>query len=163
MCDTTWENDGAHAQFWRSLVRSRAAMFMKHVPTLKALRHNFAEAKRMQELFGSVWAEYGTDVYKLIAEACNESWDNEDEEKSAFARASAKKEAAVKQRDDDLVATREAGARQRQHELQGIAQESQRLLEKEEGHYCDKGAEEEEALKKSSGRRDDFYRRAGGT
>ena len=46
---------------------------------------------KLQKLFGKVWEEYGTNVYRLIAEAHGEPWDAEDEEKTAFAIAQQKK------------------------------------------------------------------------
>jgi len=159
-----WED--ANARFWGQLVRQRATMFMQNREFLQTLRGDFEEAKRLQKLFGHVWAEYGTDVYKLISSACGENWDFEDEEKNAFARAAVKKEAAVKQKDDDLAPAREAGPRCGLDQLQGISQASERVLEEDEGLGKSKESPQEEARQEEEGRRgrgSDFYRRAGGS
>ena len=166
-----WEGDDPHARFWKQLTTNRAREFMGNHEVLRSLRRDYERAKQLQRLFGHVWAEYGTDIFKLTAEACGENWDFEDEEKNAFARAEAKKEAAVKQRadDDDVVAAREASPRRGLDELQGISEESECILEEEEGFLGggqqspeEEGRQEEEQEK--VGRRGaDFYRRAGGT
>ena len=166
-----WEDDNPHARFWRKLIGQRAVALMRNREYLQTLRQNYEEAKRMQKLFGHVWAEYGTDIYQLTAEACGENWDfdcsDRDEEKTAFARsAEQKKEAAVKQKDDDLAATRQAGSLRGIDKLQGISQKSECVLEEEEegllgGKSPQKEARQEE--EGSGGRRADFYRRAGGT
>jgi len=127
-----WEDDNPHARFWRKLIGQRAVALMRNREYLQTLRQNYEEAKRMQKLFGHVWAEYGTDIYQLTAEACGENWDfdcsDRDEEKTAFARsAEQKKEAAVKQKDDDLAATRQAGSRRGLDQLQGLSRERVRL------------------------------------
>ena len=162
-----WEDDSPHARFWRKLIQQRARMFMKHREYLVTLRGNYEEAKRMQKRFGHVWAEYGTDIYKLTAEACGENWDFEDEEKNASARAAVKKEAAVKQnKDDNLAPARQAGSRRGLDQLQGISQESECVLEEEEGLLGSpqkEGPQKEARQEEGSGRRADFYRRAGGT
>ena len=166
-----WEQQDPAARFWRRLIRERAQEFMEDPSFMKALRCRPEDAKDLQRRFGSVWAEYGTDVYKLIATACGETWDAEDEEKNAFALQAAKKESAINQNNDDLVAAREVRSRERVDELQGIVEESLSVLEKEEGRKirglisCVGGAEEAAAAEKEEKRRrrEDFYRRAGGT
>ena len=143
--------------FWACLVRDRAIEFMHSTSFLRSLRQKHDDAKQLQKRFGHVWLEYDTDIYKLIAEACGENWDLE------------KKDTAVNQEnngDDNLVAARKTGTRERVDELQGIVEESECVLEEEEGQarqVC-KGPQEE--IKKSGkrGRRSaDFYRRAGCT
>jgi hypothetical protein len=169
MCEM-WEDD--NAGFLRKLVGQRARMFMRNREYLRSLRGDYEEAKQLQKRFGHVWAEYGTDIYKLTAEACGENWDfdcrsSQDEEKNAFAEE--KKEAAVKQKNDDLAATRQAGSRRGLDQLQGISQESECVLEEEEGLLGGKSPQKESPQKEarqeegSGGRRTDFYRRAGGT
>ena len=168
-----WEDDNPHARFWRQLTTSRAHMFMKNHEFLRSLRRDYDRAKELQRLFGHVWAQYGTDIFRLTAEACGENWDFEDEEKNAFARAAAKKEVAIKQRekagnDDDVVAAREASPRRRQHQLQGVAQESECVLEEEEGlggggRQSPQKGEKTRQEKQGRRRGADFYRRAGGT
>ena len=124
---------------------------------LKHMRYDHKMVREYQKRFGRVWAEYGTDIYRLIAEACGECWDMQDEEK---------KEAAVNQRieDDNLVAAREEDPRGREHELQGKPEASVGLLEEGRCSRRRKGSAEEAAPKEKSGksrRGEDFYRRAG--
>ena len=151
------EEENVHCAFLRKLTERRARECMQSVPFLQFLRTDYDKARVNQKLFGHVYARYGTDIYKLIAKACNEVWDEEDEEKNAF-RCS-KKEAAVKQREyDDLAPAREKGSRSRQHELQGVSEASERLLEKGRSEQTSKKGSQAQA-----GRGESFYRRAGGT
>lgn len=150
----------------KRLVRERACEFMRSPDYLRPLRFDFERAKRDQKRFGEIWAEYGTNVYQLIAESYGETWDAEDEEKHAGA-VRTKKESALTQRDDDVVAAREAGPRQRFDELQGKPEASELVVEEDQGREIRLrgGAEEEEARaqEKGGGRGEDFYARAGGT
>ena len=120
-----WEAESATTLFWKRLIRERAVEFMRSPDYLRALRHRNDQAREDQKRFGHIWEEYGTNVYQLIAEACGETWDEEDDAKCPAAEERhAKKEAAVNQKeaiasDDDLVATREASACERVDELQG--------------------------------------------
>jgi hypothetical protein len=133
----------------------------------------------MQKVYGDVWREYGTDVFRLIAEAHGETWDAEDEEKNTF-EATAKKKGAVKPKGkklkhDDLVAAREESPRRGLDELQREPEEGLSELEEDEGLqgrqlWRRKGAEEEakgpsrpqkeEEVHRL--RREGFYRTAGG-
>jgi hypothetical protein len=150
-----WEDNSPAAKFWRQLVRDRATEYMRDPGFLRDMRHDYTMVREYQKRFGRVWEEYSTNIYKLIAEACGECWDSEDEEK---------KEAAVNQRiDDDLVAAREKDPRGREHELQGEPEASVGLLEEGRCSRRRKGSAEEAAQEKgkSSRRGEDFYRRAG--
>ena len=179
----TWKPDPV-ARFWERLIRERAMEYVHDPKWLKTLRYDNKEAMKMQKRFGAVWDEYGTDVYKLIAEAHNETWNLEDEEKHAPALQVAarnrvpaplweKKESTVNQRnDDDLAPARQASSRERIDQLQGKPEESECVVEKEEGISLKRGGislgpEKEEApQEKESGarrRREGFYRLAGGT
>ena len=168
-----WGADTAHDAFWDRLLQERAHMFENFPEFLRSLRFNYKEAERMQRMFGRVWASRNTNIYKLIARACGETWDDEDDEKAASARSRPKKDVAIKQSDtrrpnDDLVATREEGARRREYELQGIVEESECLLEEEQGRVrrlrCVGSTQEAQARKEKTGcrRGAEFYRRAGG-
>ena len=163
---TAWETESAAERFMKRLVRERACEFMRSPDYLRPLRFDFERAKRDQKRFGEIWAEYGTNVYQLIAESYGETWDAEDEEKHAGA-VRTKKESALTQRDDDVVAAREAGPRQRFDELQGKPEASELVLEEDQGREIRLrgGAEEEEARaqEKGGGRGEDFYARAGGS
>ena len=149
----------------RQLVRERALEFMRCPDYLKALRFDYVRAKHAQKRFGAVWAEFGKTVFQLIAEAYGEIWDAEDEEKHAYKNPAPKKEAAINQKDDDLVTTREAGPLERQHELQGKPETSERVLEENQSRRISKqGCTQEEAQKNREKERGaGFYRRAGGS
>jgi hypothetical protein len=126
-------------------------------------------------MYGDVWREYGTDVFRLIAEAHGETWDAEDEEKNTFANTAQKKGVVKPKEDDDLVAAREKSPRCGLDQLQGEPEESLSELEEDEGIqgrqlWRRKGAEEEakgpsrpqkeEEVHRL--RREGFYRTAGG-
>ena len=177
--EEAWKPDPV-ARFWQRLIRERAVEFMRDPKWMKPLRYDNDEAMRLQKRFGAVWEEFGTDIYKLIAEAHNEKWDVEDEEKHAPVLAKVeyaavplwvKKESTVNQRnDDDLAPARQASPRKRLDELQGKPEEGERVLEKEERISLSLGGSTEEETPrpqekggKRGGRREDFYRRAGGT
>ena len=170
--EETWRATAAE-DFWNQLVRDRARMFMRSRESMRRLRYDNPEAKRMQRLFGDVWREYDTNVYQLIAEAHDENWDAEDEQKHAVADEDKKEAAVNKTNHDDLAGTREESARERLHELQGVVEESLGVMEEEKGRRIRGllatvgGAEEEARQKKEEeigrGRREGFYRRAGGT
>ena len=173
--ERAWAENPA-AKFMRRLVRERAVEFMRSPDYALPLRFDYERARRDQAHFGHIWAEYGTDVYQLIAEAHGESWDAEDEEKAQFALRPKKKEVAITQREqpcnDDLVTTREAGPRERLDELQGKPEARVGVVEEDEGKGLEIGkdggsapakAEAEAAPQEKGGRRgEDFYRRAGG-
>ena len=160
-----WEAESATARFWKRLIRERAIEFMRSPDYLRALRHRNDQAREDQKRFGHIWEEYGTNVYKLIAEACGETWDEEDDAKCPAAEERhAKKEVAVNQKeaiasDDELVGTREASACERVDELQGKFEESFRELEEAKER---REAEEEQGAPQEKGRGEEFYRRAGG-
>ena len=145
---------------------------------MKSLRFDNDEAMRMQKRFGAVWEEYGTNVYQLIAEAHDENWDAEDEQKHAPALAKVeyaaaplweKKESTVNQRNDDnLAPAREAGTRERLDQLQGKPEASLCVVEEEQGKSAvlrsgKSAAEEATPAEESGRRRGSFYRLAGGT
>ena len=162
---TAWESESDAAKiFLNKLRRQRAIEFMRNNAYMRSLRHDYDRARSDQKAFGAIWAEYGTDVYKLIAESCGERWDAEDEEKFAGG-ATKKKGTQVNQRKkhDDLVAAREESPRKRQHELQGKPEASLGLLEEGQGRRGRESRCTKEAAPKERARRrgEDFYRRAG--
>ena len=122
-----WE-EAPHARFWKRLVRQRAESNMLDEEYLRQLRCRNDRALEDQKMFGHIWAEHGTNIYKLIAKAHGENWDNEDDEKTAPLLG--KIGATVTQKgNDNLVAAREGGPRQGLNELQGIAEKGVRVLE----------------------------------
>ena len=174
-CNKTWDNE--HAQFWDRLLRQRAADIAGDPAWLKSVRYDIKEAEVLQRRFGYVWKESGTNIYKLIASAFGETWDEEDDQKNAERVGAGTKEIAPLRENtrdhDDLVATREKGACKWEHLLQREPEESECELEEAEGLGSPRGggrlrlrsdpeteAQEEE---KAGGRRKGFYRAAGGT
>jgi hypothetical protein len=161
-----WVENSAHGRFWRRLLRERAAQIAGDELHLRRLRYLPDLVKSLQKKFGHIWADANTNLYKLIAGAFGEVWDDEDDEKQRFAAAYAgKKEAAVKQRklDDDLVRARQKDARRGVDELQGESQESLEDME-ETGKWRrqeEEGEEEEGEEGGGRSRREEFYRRAG--
>ena len=69
MMQKVWEDESPAARFMRRLVRERAIEFMRSPDYLKPLRFDYERAKRDQKLFGEIWAEYGTNIFQLIAKA----------------------------------------------------------------------------------------------
>ena len=135
-----WVENSAHGRFWRQLLRDRAAQIVGDEAHLRRLRYLPDLVKSVQRKFGHIWADANTNIYKLIAGAFGEVWDEEDDEKQQFAAAHAgKKEAAVKQREP-------------QESLED-------LEEKGKGRQEGKGEEGGEGRS----RREEFYRRAGST
>jgi len=169
--ENVWDASPAE-KFISGLRHSRARHFMRNQDFMRSLRHNYEAAKSMQREFGEIWETYGTNVFQLIAEAHGESWDAEDEEKHAPAR-EPKKTQVVEQREtdnDDVVRTCEESARQRQHQLQGIPQASECVMEEEQGRgnqdcspESGPGEAQEEKEEMHRMRGGAFYRRAGGT
>ena len=110
---------------------------MQDAEYMRHLRYQNDRAKQDQKLFGHIWEEYGTNVYKLIAKACGESWDAEDDEKTGLGRFAEKKTAPIQQREtidnDDVVTTCEEGPRRREHKLQGKPEASVRVVEEDKG------------------------------
>ena len=162
-----WKSENAAEIFLNKLRRQRAIEFMRNASYLKGLRNDFERARQDQKFFGKIWEEYGTNVYQLIAEACGESWDMEDEQKHAHG-VSKKKEAAVNQKNhDDLVGAREKGTREREHQFQGKPEARERVVEEEQGQSSPKsssgGKSAEEEEEAAPARRAGFYRSAGGS
>jgi hypothetical protein len=160
--DALWVCSDPAKQFLDKLRRKRAIEFMRNESYMRQLRYNHEMAERDQRAFGKIWEEYGTDVNQLIAEAWGENWDFEDEEKARCARVEAlKKLEPINQNNDNLVTTRQRGARQRLHEFQGIHEKSECVLEKEERRGSE-SPQKAPRKEKDSGRSRAFYRLAGG-
>ena len=69
--------------FWRRLLNGRVDDLVNDPKKvlLRHMRHDHVMVKRYQRRFGPIFRERGLNLYKLIADACGEVWDNEDEEK----------------------------------------------------------------------------------
>ena len=51
---------------------------------LRHMRHDYKMVRDYQKRFGSIFKERGLNLFELIARACGEVWDNEDEEKGGL-------------------------------------------------------------------------------
>ena len=161
-----WDEETPGMRFMQRLVRERAEEMVAAPQYMRFLRHDNETAVRYQKKFGEVWAQHGTNVYKLIAKACGDApWDSEDEQKSG-AVAVGKKVSPLKEKNhDDLARTRQENTRVRFDLLQGKPETGVEVLEEREGdghEEGDEGEEEEGCESGRRGRREDFYRRAGG-
>ena len=148
-----WDEQTPAARFMQRLVRERAEEMIAAPQYMKCLRNDNETAVRYQRKFGKVWAQHGTNVYKLIAKACGDSpWDSEDEQKNAVVVE--KKVSPPKEKyHDDLAPARQAGACLGIDLLQGEPEAGLQVVEK---------AEREKADPEEGGRREGFYRRSGG-
>ena len=128
-----WEEDSAHGRFWAQLLQENADQRMLDDEYLKRLRYRHDLAMEDQKRFGHIWARHNTNIYKLIASACGEVWDNEDEEKHQSASALEKTGCIPTKGNDNLDRTREESPRSRQHQFQGIPQAGFGFVEKGKG------------------------------
>ena len=143
-----WEEDSAHGRFWAQLIQENADRRMLDDEYLKRLRYRHDLAKEDQKRFGHIWARHNTNIYKLIASACGEVWDNEDEEKhggkssarTPWSQRSRESASALQKTgciptkgNDNLDRAREESPRSRQHQFQGIPQAGECILEGEKG------------------------------
>lgn len=71
-------------RFWIKLQNQRVNQLVSDPDRflLRHMRHDHAMVKRHQKLFGHIFEQRGLCLYKLIAEACGENWDSEDEQKN---------------------------------------------------------------------------------
>ena len=74
-------NDGSHARFWRELMNENVDQLLESPKLLRHMRHNHDLVRRYQRRFGNIFEERNLNLYQLIANACGEVWDEEDEEK----------------------------------------------------------------------------------
>ena len=120
--EAVWRNDTPHGRFWRQLLQENADQRRLDEDYLKRLRYRADLAKEDQKRFGHIWAEHGTNVYKLIAGAYGENWDAEDDEKQRYALEHGKKGCSGKANSNhgNLARTREEGPRERRHPVQGF-------------------------------------------
>jgi phage anti-repressor protein len=115
--EKAWVNDSATARFWRQLHNDCVDKLVNDPKQylLKHMRHDYAMVREYQSRFGHIFRERGLNLYELIARACGEVWDNEDEEKGGvrhrekIAPIGVKEEHAV-----SLDPAREVGVRERQ-------------------------------------------------
>lgn len=82
-----WVDKSPHARFLRKLMNSRVDELVNDQKWLKRMRYRNEEVRWWQKNAAHIFEERGINLYQLIAQAHGECWDNEDEEKSASAKA----------------------------------------------------------------------------
>ena len=80
---SVWENDSPHARFWRRLLNENVDKIISDREHLRKLRFANDLVKNYQRRLGHIFEERGLNLYQLIAEAHNECWDSEDDQKTA--------------------------------------------------------------------------------
>ena len=109
----------AHQKFWRSLLNQNVDNIVRDREHLRSLRFNHELMKRYQKRFGHVFEERGINLYQLIAKACGEVWDEEDEEKGGHLRRKKLAPMEVKEKPNALRVDRPRQERVREREEQG--------------------------------------------
>ena len=81
--ETVWAQETAHQRFWRRLLNENVDRLINDPEKflLKHMRHDHEMVKQYQRRYGHIFESRGLSLYKLIAKACGEVWDEEDEEK----------------------------------------------------------------------------------
>ena len=94
---SAWK-DTAHAQFWRRLLNEKVDSLVNDPEKilLRHMRFDHQMVRDYQKRFGTIFKERGLNLYELVARACGEVWDNEDEEKGGVLQ---KKVAPMEQRE----------------------------------------------------------------
>ena len=79
--ESVWQN--VHAKFMDRLLNSRIDEMLENEDWLRSMRYNHQEVKGWLRRAGHIFEERGLNLYELIAKACGECWDDEDDEKTA--------------------------------------------------------------------------------
>ena len=117
--EAVWKEDTPHARFWKQLLNSRLDEMLGDPGsrTLKRMRLNHQLVRLYQRRFGPLLKQRGLNLYELIAKACGEVWDEEDEEKGGVQSAVVEKSPPMKLKGTEhaigLDRSRQIGVRQR--------------------------------------------------
>ena len=84
--EVAWLDDTPHARFWRRLLNGRVDEIVSDTKHLRSLRTDYTRVKDYQRRYKHIFEERGLNLFELIAKACGEVWDNEDEEKGGAAK-----------------------------------------------------------------------------
>ena len=126
-----WTNaSDPHVLFWKRLQNQNVDQLLESPELLRHMRYDHKLVKRHLKHFGSVFKERGLNLYELIARACGDVWDEEDEEKSA--------PLGVKENAVSLDCSREIGLRQDQGQGRYLPRRNgpgEKILQKE-GSCC---------------------------
>ncbi|MEO2152728.1 MAG: hypothetical protein ABGW50_08745, partial [Thermococcus sp.] len=79
--EKVWEDEGPQMRFFRQLLNSRVDAMLASPKWLQSLRYDHDMVRWWNKRAGHIFEERGLNLYELIAKACGEVWDNEDEEK----------------------------------------------------------------------------------
>ena len=95
--ESIWRQRDPVAQFWERLLNDNVDRLLRDPEKflLKHMRYDHDFLRDYQRRFGTVLKARGLNLYRLVAEACGEVWDNEDDEKGCF---QPKKESPMDQR-----------------------------------------------------------------
>ena len=118
--EAVWKEDTPHARFWKQLLNNRLDEMLSdpESATLKRMRLDHQLVRFYQRRFGTVLEQRGLNLYELIAKACGEVWDDEDEEKGGVQRAVVEKSPPMELKGTErhaigLDRSRQIGVRQR--------------------------------------------------
>ena len=113
--ETVWENKDPVTRFWvklhnqvvDNLVGDPEQFLLRH------MRYDHAVVREYQKRFGDIFRERGLNLYELIAKACGEVWDEEDEEKGGVQKKVAPMEVKQSPHAVSLDRARQVGVRKR--------------------------------------------------
>jgi len=113
--ETVWENKDPVARFWvrlhnqvvDNLVGDPDQFLLRH------MRYDHAMVREYQKRFGDIFRERGLNLYELIAKACGEVWDEEDEEKGGVQKKVAPMQVKQSPHAVSLDRPRQVGVRKR--------------------------------------------------
>ena len=116
--EAAW-TESPQQRFWKRLLNENVDNLVNDPDqfVLKHMRHDHAMGRAYQKRFGPIFKERDLNLYELIAKACGEVWDEEDDEKGGVQLVSMKKSTPMKQRVPNAVSVdhpREVGVRERE-------------------------------------------------
>ena len=81
--EAVWVDTSPHAVFWRRLHNEVVDKLVSDPDQflLRHMRFDHGMVREYQKRFGHIFTARGLNLYELIARACGEVWDDEDEEK----------------------------------------------------------------------------------
>ena len=117
--EAVWKEDTPHTRFWKQLLNNRLDEMLSDPAStmLKRMRLDHQLVRLYQRRFGTVLKQRGLNLYELIAKACGEVWDDEDEQKGGVQRAVVEKSPPMELKRTErhaigLDRAREVGVRQ---------------------------------------------------
>ena len=119
--EAVWENDSPQIRFLCRLHNQVVDQMLSDPDQflLRHMRYDYTMVREYQKRFGHIFKERGLNLYELIARACGEVWDNEDEEKGGVRAAEKSAPMEVKKRSPNAVSVdcpRQVGVREGKRE-----------------------------------------------